>query len=378
MRFNTRKIDDSWEFKPKSICNLGTGAAIIGGSVISGLMGADAAQSAANTQAGAADRASQASLAATTQGNQLTAGIYNQNLANQAPFLQGQQIGEAALLGALGLGNLGAGTSSGSNYLGGGYVPTAGGGVQQQLTGGPSTGATGSLVAGPANGGTNIPGVGTIGGNYGATQSQLNAAEQATSGLNLGKLASASDVMSQMNPEMQFIIDQGNQGLKASLAATGDLQTGQGLKDISNYNTNMGNSFYQNAFDNLTTQKNNIFNYLSGLSGNGSTAGSISNAGTNAASNISQNTQAGTTASNNYLTSGAAASAAGQVGSVNALTGAFNGGLNAYMGNQFLSGIGKTGTVGTGDGAASYTPTTNYLGTGSLGPGTRGYTPALQ
>ena len=377
------RISSDWEWQPKSTCNIGTGSAIIGGSIISGLMGSNAAQSAAQTQANAANQASNNALAATTQGNQLQAGIYNQNLANEAPILQSQQIGQAALLGSLGLGNLGSGTSTGSQYLSGNGVTTTGSGFRPTQSS--TSSGNGSLTANPlgSTGGTNIPGVGTIGGNVGATQGQLNAAESATSGLGLGQLATASQIQQQMNPEMQFIEDQGNQALKASLAATGDLQTGQGLKDISDYNTNQANTFYQQAFNNLTTQKNNIFGYLSGLAGNGSAAGTIGNEGAAAGSSISQNTQAGTAASNNYLTGGAAASAAGQVGSVNALTGAFNGGLNAYMGNQFLSGIGNTGTT-TAGGAAGYTPANLSLSGGgpvSLVPGTPGYstaTPTLQ
>lgn len=70
--------------------------AMIGGSILSGVMGANAAQSAASTQAGAANNAAQAQLQAARESNAMQQKMYDQNVARQQPYVQA------------GLGSLGA------------------------------------------------------------------------------------------------------------------------------------------------------------------------------------------------------------------------------------------------------------------------------
>ena len=354
----------------------GIATAIVGGSIVSGIIGSNASQGAANTQAAAADTASNNTLAATQQSNALQYQMYLQNLANQSPYMQGGQEAYSALLGAMGLGAPQAYGSStgptGSQVIpnataGGGIVPTQGGGVNQTLAGGSPTGLTttgsafkptgavagtsGVAVPGSTSGigstigpTTNIPGIGNVGvQNFGAGQGSLNSANSAFSG-QLGQTFNNSDLNAQLAPNYQFQLDQGEQALKASMAATGSLQTGQGLKNINDYAQNQASGAYQQAFNNWNTQQNNLYTRLQGLIAPGtSAASSAGQAAQSAGSGIASTTMGGVGASNNYLTSGAAAQAAGQVGSANALSNAFSGGVNGYLGSQLLNGINSGG-----------------------------------
>lgn len=72
----------------------GTAAAIAGSAVLGGIISSQGAQSAAQTQAAAQNQASSNSLAATQQSIAAQQKMYNQNLANQAPYMQ---AGSAAL-----------------------------------------------------------------------------------------------------------------------------------------------------------------------------------------------------------------------------------------------------------------------------------------
>ncbi len=63
---------------------IGTGAAILGGAALGGL----ASKSAAKTQAGAAQAASNAQLQAAREANELQQRIYEESVARQQPFLQ--------------------------------------------------------------------------------------------------------------------------------------------------------------------------------------------------------------------------------------------------------------------------------------------------
>lgn len=62
--------------------------AMVGGSVITGLMGANAARGAADTQAGAARDAAAAQLQASREANALQKQMYEENVARQQPFVQ--------------------------------------------------------------------------------------------------------------------------------------------------------------------------------------------------------------------------------------------------------------------------------------------------
>jgi hypothetical protein len=340
MRNDTRR---DWEFEKPGICNVA--AAIIGSAVIGGVVTTQAAKSAAGTQAGATQTAASAQLQATREANALTWQMYQQNLATQSPFLRGGQTAYAALLGGMGLGSVygapaptaaGAaapGTAGAVRAQPGGPGGLVGGdGRARPLTAGGAA-DTAAATTGMMPGGANIV-------NYGATPEQLaQAATQYGGAGGRGVFTERFTPSSlTMDPSYQFRLDQGLQALRASRAATGMLQTGQGLKDITNYAQQAASQEYQAAFDRYMTQQREQYNRLASLAGVGqTTAGGLGTAGQQAASTIGAATIGGQQAASQYLTSGAAAQAAGTIGAANALTGAAQGGLQNWMTYQLIN-----------------------------------------
>ena len=266
-----------------SLGNCNVIAATIGGSIVSGVMGSNASKSAADTQAGAARDASATSLAATRETNKLNWDIYQQNLANQSPYLVSGGKALSALSGGMGLGA--------------------------------------SRATQVAEGGTN----------YGANQAELDAAASpySANGGQFTQTFKPSDLTT--DPSYQWRLDQGNKALSASAAARGTLGTGQNLKDITDYSQGAASQEYGAAYNRFTDRQNTLYNRLAGLAGIGQTANTASAAaGAAAGQNIGSNTMAGVGASNQFLTGGANAQAAGTMGGANAWTGAINNGLNSW------------------------------------------------
>jgi hypothetical protein len=157
------------------------------------------------------------------------------------------------------------------------------------------------------------------------------------------------------DPSYQFRLEQGLQALKASKNATGSLQTGQGLKDITNYAQGAASQEYQSAYDRFMNNQNTLYNRLSGIAGLGQNAlGTVSGQGQAAAGAAGSNITGAAGQAGGYMTGGAArageygtsaaaARAAGTVGSTNAMTSGFTGGLNQGLNNwmslQYLNKI---------------------------------------
>ena len=353
-----------------------TAGVVVG--VVGAAASANAASSAANTQSDAAKAASQNTLTATQQTNAMQQGFFNQAQANQSPFLQSGQLANAALTAGLGLGNPYAPTTP--NYSTGVNNPAPGTAQTQQVSFGGNPPAT--PVAAPglqalgtpgqapaASGGALNPvgstvGAGGAGGtfqnaqgqtvdasgnvvtaptgpvNYGATQGQLNQAA------NSQLTPSGQGVFTQqfspnstnLDPSMGFVLQQGNKALNAANAATGQAGSSQGMQNLINYNQGAASTFYQQAFNNFLTNQNTQYNRLAGLAGLGQNAAAgMGNQGIQTGSNIAQTTMSGVNSSNNYLTSAAAANAAGSVGQANAITGGLSAGANTWMGLQYAN-----------------------------------------
>lgn len=301
--------------------------AVVGGSIASGLIGANAARGAASTQADAAANASAQQLQAAREANQMQWNMYQQNLANQSPYMQTGQTALAALSGGLGLGAPGV---YGSSAQGGGYG--ASGGPDMRAQGGEASlavmpGVTPIMPGGVTSGPTQ---------NYGAS----NGAMQGAAGQYAGKFTDTftpNDLA--MDPSYKWRLQQGSQALNASAAARGMLGSGQNLKDITNYAQDAASQEYQNAYNRFNTNQSNLYNRIASLAGVGQTAtNAIGAAGQTAAGNMGQNTMTGAANSGNYLTSGAAAQAGGQVGASNALSGAIGSGVGGWMGLQYMNG----------------------------------------
>lgn len=235
------------------MCDLGTVVAGLGGvaSLASGLIGSSAARSAANTQANAANKATQ-----------LAANQYAQTRADLAPYNTAGVAGTNALVNAL---------------------P----GLVQPFQ---------------------------------PTQAQLEA-----------------------TPGYQFALSQGLKSTQNAAAAKGQGISGAALKGAAQYATGLADQTYQNQFNNYQTQNTNAYNKLMGLS----------SLGENAAATTGNIGQQALGTGINALTSGAAAQAAGQVGSANALSSGINGigtaGLNALLLPQLLNRLGGSGGASPGN-----------------------------
>lgn len=311
----TKYLDDEPRKGICSVVSAGIAAAgAIGGSIIS----SNAAKKAGKSQAEAATTAAESQLQAGREANQLQWQMYQQNLANQSPYLTGGQSAYAALLGGMGL-----------------RGPRVAGQVGQNIGGynGPTyTDAQGRTV--DADGNPVDVGYGALQ-NYGASQEELDQASGAFAGRFAQQFNGANF---EKDPSYQFRLNEGLKALQSSAAARGTLMTGQGLKDINNYAQGAASQEYGAAFDRFRTQQNDLYNRLAGLAGVGQTAtGSIGSAGQNAANQIGSNLLSSQTTAGNYLTGGAAAQAAGQVGSANAWAGGLNNAANSWMGMQMLN-----------------------------------------
>ena len=235
--------------------NLLTGAAAAGGlsnmlvpgAILgSSLIGANAASSAADTQAAATDRA-----------NQIALDIYKQQKELQAPYREAGVTAQNRLMDLLGL----SGNTTAEGY-----------------------------------GSANKP----------FTYSDLTA-----------------------SPDYQFRLGEGLKALDRQAAMRGGLISGGAIKAAQTYGQDQASQEYNNAFNRYQTNRTNMLQPL----------GNLITSGQNAAANTG--TAAGTygTTAGNNITSGAAAQAAGGVGTANAITGGVNQYLNYSTNNNLLNAL---------------------------------------
>jgi hypothetical protein len=153
---------------------------------------------------------------------------------------------------------------------------------------------------------------------------QLEAQRNMMPGAFTGKIDLTQD------PGYAFRFSEGQKALDRSAAVRSGAMSGSALKNAVRFGQDYGSQEYQNAYNRALTGYNadvareaTGYNRLAALAGYGPTAtGQIGAAGQNMASNVG-----------NLMTSGAAANAAGSVGSANALTGGLGSYLN-YAGQQ--------------------------------------------
>jgi hypothetical protein len=260
----------------------GGAAASLGGSLLS----SNAAQSAAQTQANAADLASNNALAE-----------YQQTEKNLSPFLNAGTTGLGSLETILGLPG------------GSGVNPLAANGINS-LAYTPS-----STISGVLNNPTFAP-----------TQAQLEA-----------------------TPGYQFDLNQGLQATQNSNAAAGLGISGPALKGAANYATGLANNtlttqqgIFQNNYQNALTANSQGQGIFQGNLGNViNPVSSLTNLGENAGATVGQQGIQAIGNANSLAVGGANAIAGGTVGSANAisggLTGASNAGLNSLLYSQILN-----------------------------------------
>lgn len=134
------------------------------------------------------------------------------------------------------------------------------------------------------------------------------------------------------DPGYAFRLAEGQKTLDRQAAARGGLISGGALKAATRYGQDMGSQEYQNAFNRYQTNRANQLNPLGSLLSSGQAAAS-----NQAAAAGNYGTQAG-----GNITGAGAATAAGQVGSTNALTNALSSYLNYSSGQNLADAIRKS------------------------------------
>lgn len=133
----------------------------------------------------------------------------------------------------------------------------------------------------------------------------------------------------QQDPGYAFRLSEGQKALDRSAAARGGLISGGALRAATRYGQDMGSQEYQNAFNRYQIERNAQLAPLQSLAGIGqTTATQLGQTGATNAANVG-----------NYLTGGAAAQAAGQVGMANAFTGGLGTYLNYNQGNALINAL---------------------------------------
>lgn len=141
-------------------------------------------------------------------------------------------------------------------------------------------------------------------------------------------------------PGYLFRQTEGEKALQRARAASGSLGSGKFLKDAMTFNQGLATDEYGRAFDRYNVNKTNTFNRLAALSGIGQTAANQTGA---AASNFGSQIGA------NIIGAGNAA-AAGRVGSANAWNNAIGQSTSMYQNNELMNKIFQRPMPGWGSG----------------------------
>ncbi len=144
----------------------------------------------------------------------------------------------------------------------------------------------------------------------------------------------------EQTPGYQFSLDQGLKATQNGFAAQGLATSGAALKGGAQYAQGLASTTFQQQFQNYLAQNQQKYNMYMGQS----------QLGENAAAMTGQQGLTATGQAGNFLTSGAAASAAGTVGAANAITGGLSNigsiGQLYAMSNNGLFGGTSGGTAG--------------------------------
>jgi hypothetical protein len=323
---------------------IGTGTAMMiaggltaGGSVASGLIGSNAAENAASTQAKAAQQAAQMQGQLGQEGLALENQQNQQSQANLQPYLQTGDNANATLQYLMGIG---------------GENPAAGG---------VTTGAGQTLSIPGISGSVSVPGVKTT---TGTAATNLGSYGDLMKGYSGGEFKAPSAEQARQAPGYQFGLQEGLGAQQASAAANGTLLTG-GTQAALNQNaqnyadTNYNNVYnqalqtYGTNYNNWANQKTSEYNRLAGMAGMGQTAANTMNTdglqSTSQMANTLTNTGQQVGQQNNNA---AAATASGYVGAGNAYSGMASGLGNSL--SQLMMMRSLYGGSGSGGSGGSY------------------------
>jgi len=135
----------------------------------------------------------------------------------------------------------------------------------------------------------------------------------------------------QADPGYAFRLSEGQKALDRSAAARGGLISGNALKAATRYGQDMGSQEYTNAFNRYQQERAAKLQPLQSLAGVGQTT----------AANLGAAGAANANAVGNYMTSGAAAQAAGYIGQANALNQGVSTYLNYNQGNNLVNALNR-------------------------------------
>jgi hypothetical protein len=325
-----------------------TAALSIGGSLIGGVMSSNAAQSAADTQANAADRAAQIQQGQYTQTRNDLAPYRNLGSGAINPLLQAMGYNVPAQSAAPTYDQLYqqllpqfTKTAPSTGQGDGGYVTVYDGSGSDQDTGR-------QVWMGSGNGGGGATTVDTAGLNAAVQAAMQGQQTQSYSNLTvdpnnpLQKQFSFTPGDLTQTPGYQFNYGQGMRAVDNSAAAQGLGLSGAQMKGAMRFASGLADTTYQNQFGNALNTYNTNYNTatqnvnrLLGLVGNGQNAANQTGAyGIQTAGNVG-----------NMINSAGQSQASGTVGRANALSGALGG-----VGNNALvySMLGKGGFGGSG------------------------------
>lgn len=281
----------------------GVATAIAGGAIVGGIISSNAAKSAASTQANATENAAQAQLQQFNTINQ-----------QQAPYRTSGYGALSDLNNFLGIQSP-APAQTADNFD-----------AQAYLAANPDVAANWKsdpyqhYLQYGKNEGRAFTGNDTY-------NQQLQASKAGPGTPGFGQFThqfNANDLTANLAPNYAFMLKQGQGQVGNTLNSTNGILSGNAQQGLNQFTQDYAKNAYQNAFENYNTNQTNIYNRLASLAGLGQQSLNTSaNYGTQA-----------TQSANNFLTSGAAAQAAGTVGQANALSGALNslGTAGAYYG----------------------------------------------
>jgi len=281
-------------FGEKSFVGLAMGAA----SLVGGMMSADAAGDAASTQANAAQNAAGMSNQATMASIAEQRRQFDQTSSNMTPYMDTGRAALDKLSGMLGLNVSHTATPSFSDPATREYISQ----LRQRFPDLPDAW---------------LP-------NQKDLQQFIDANPKYNGG---GKTQSSMEDIMKMDPGYQFRLGQGTTALNNSAAAGGMQLSSNTMQSLMGYNQDYASGEYDK-----------ILSRLSGVAGSGqNAAGNLGSLGATTAASIGATGMSGANTAGNYLTQGANATAAGTVGSANALGTGLNNAYSNYMNQRLMS-----------------------------------------
>lgn len=325
------------------------GIGIAGASLASGLLGADASRSAANTQAAATDRATQSQVAAGAQAR-----------SDLTPFREG---GVSALQRLMTLTGIGSGVDKNDPRYKSIYdslSANADAAHQKQF----------GMSIFDKNSGLSAPGErARFEDNLHQQASQQYTSQYGNETKNdpqygaLTKPFNYSLADFYKDPSYNFQLQQGEQGIERAMSARGLSSSTPGLKALMQWNQDYAGTAYNSAFTRAfgvdQSNKQTSYNFLQGIAGMGqNSAAQTGSVGANMASGAASS-----------LIAGGQAQAAGTLGAASSVNNAVQGGLGNYMYNQrFQQTMGLYGNL-----MNMQQPTSNFDYTGTTAAGGRQY-----